>query len=198
VAAITFDDAYRSVIQYGHPLLRRRGLRATIFTCSDLVGTAGRYQHDAACPVRDLLDVMDWEEHRRVLDDGWGIGGHTATHARLSECDSARLRYELETPIAALEQRLGVRAPTMSWPFGSRADITAEALKVIAASGYSACFSSYFGENVDAEARFEIRRIDLGGDHPALAWKCWMHGFELKSGRRWLRRLGLGTPDSGS
>ena len=198
VAAITFDDAYRSVFRCAFPLLKARGMPAAIFTCTDLVGTTGRYQHDAMCPVRELLDVMDWDEHRRVLEAGWLIGGHTATHARLSECDTERLHYELEAPLEALSQHLGLRAPTMSWPFGSRNDITPEALRMIADCGYSACFSSYFGENFEGGELFEVRRIDLGGDHPSIAWKSWMHGFELRSGRRWLAMLGLAAPASGS
>jgi peptidoglycan/xylan/chitin deacetylase (PgdA/CDA1 family) len=36
---LTFDDGYRSVFQHAYPLLRERGLSATVYLVSDVVGT---------------------------------------------------------------------------------------------------------------------------------------------------------------
>jgi len=39
LAAITFDDGYRDVFDYGFPLLKRKGIPAGVFVVTDLVGT---------------------------------------------------------------------------------------------------------------------------------------------------------------
>jgi len=46
VAAITFDDGYQDVYEHAFPVLRRKGIPATVFVVSDLVGTTFWQVHD--------------------------------------------------------------------------------------------------------------------------------------------------------
>jgi len=45
-AAVTFDDGYADFFDYAYPLLRRKGIPATIFVVTDLVGTKRLQSHD--------------------------------------------------------------------------------------------------------------------------------------------------------
>lgn len=47
LAAVTFDDGYRDVYENAFPILQRKGIPATVFVVSDLVGTSRLYLHDA-------------------------------------------------------------------------------------------------------------------------------------------------------
>jgi peptidoglycan/xylan/chitin deacetylase (PgdA/CDA1 family) len=200
VAAITFDDGYRSVYTNALPIMKSEGLLGACFVSTDLVGTSRRFAHDANLPVVDLLEVMDWAELNALRAEGWEIGGHTATHARLSQCDGAMLKDELERPITVLQQRLGIEGPALAYPFGGREDITASALDFARRAGYSACMSDFGGENHPPVDLFDFRRIELGGDHPTLAWKTRVHGLDVGGVRRTdvqLRRIAkawLGAP----
>jgi peptidoglycan/xylan/chitin deacetylase (PgdA/CDA1 family) len=189
VAAITFDDGYRSVYTNALPLMRREGVVGACFVSTDFVSTAGRFPHDATLPLADMLEVMDWTELDALRAEGWEIGAHTATHARLSQCDSVTLRQELERPLAALRQRLGIEAPAFAYPFGGREDITASAVEAARHAGYSTCMSDFGGENRLPIDPFQIRRIELGGDHPTLAWKTRVHGLDVGAVRRQHARL---------
>jgi len=191
IAAVTFDDGYRSVLTAAKPILDRAGISAHCFVCTDHVGTEQRFPHDDDVPVREFLDVMSWDELRELQRAGWGIGAHTASHARLSECAGDALEYELRAPVDALHNRLGVERPVLAYPFGGREDISPEARTRVPHHGYVACLSDYGGENRPGDALFELCRIDIGGDHSGLAWKVMADGVSLRrladSARRRIR-----------
>jgi peptidoglycan/xylan/chitin deacetylase (PgdA/CDA1 family) len=46
VAAVTFDDGYQDFYRYAFPLLKRKGIPATVFVVTDLVGTSELLIHD--------------------------------------------------------------------------------------------------------------------------------------------------------
>ncbi len=180
VAVFTFDDAYRSVYREALPVMDAEGVVGCCFVTTGIVETEGRFEHDTGVEREDLWRVMTWEELARLQQRGWEIGGHSHTHPRLSAISAERLRGELETPLRVLRERLDIAAPIpMALPFGGAGDITVEGLAEVREAGYSACCSDYGGENVPPGDRFDIRRIELGGNHPTLAWKARSHGLDL-------------------
>src|SRR5579864_379815 len=46
IAAITFDDGYRDFYSHALPLLKKKGIPATVFVVTDLVGTTTAQTHD--------------------------------------------------------------------------------------------------------------------------------------------------------
>jgi peptidoglycan/xylan/chitin deacetylase (PgdA/CDA1 family) len=182
VAAITFDDGYRSVREPAGTIFRDLGVAgATCFLSTDLVGTDRRFAHDEGNPVAELLDVMSWDDVRALRAEGWTFGGHTATHARLSACPTPVRDRELTAPLDALRRELRLQSPTMSYPFGAPSDITEEGLGAIRRLGYRACLSNFGGENWGGTDPFRVARIDLGGDHDTIGWKTMAHGLRLTS-----------------
>jgi peptidoglycan/xylan/chitin deacetylase (PgdA/CDA1 family) len=188
VAAITFDDAYRSVIDVAAPIMARAGVTGCCFVTTEVVGPGRRFAHDDDSPVREYLDVMSWEEIAELRRAGWMIGAHTATHPRLAQCDAAALQREIAATIPVLRDRVGDSTFPFAYPFGGERDITPLGRHLVARLGYTACLSSYGGENVPAGDSYAMQRIDLGGDHSVLAWWVRVRGMDLGTWRpRWLR-----------
>jgi peptidoglycan/xylan/chitin deacetylase (PgdA/CDA1 family)/folate-dependent phosphoribosylglycinamide formyltransferase PurN len=183
-AVLTFDDGYRSVFETARPVLSRHGIQACCFVCTDVVGTTQRFAHDRESPVREHLDVMNWEELADLLACGWSVGSHTATHARLSTCENGVLQRELDEPRRALRDRLHIKADVLAYPFGSREDLSPHALSAAEESGYSTVFSNFNGENTTGDQSILLKRIDIGGDHEEVAWRTLIHGIDLG---RWKR-----------
>ncbi len=186
-AVLTFDDAYRSVYEIGAAMLAEFKLRGCCFATTDLVGTERWFPWDSDSPVRDFLSVMNWEELRELRRMGWTIGSHTATHPRLADCDDARLRHELEASLDALRTRLnlGSGSVPLAYPFGGPSDISDKGLRLVHEVGYRACCSNFGGENRPPVSSYDIRRIDIGGDHGTLAWKTRARGIALADWTRW-------------
>jgi len=192
VAVITFDDAYRSVLERAYPVLAAAGLPACCFVTTGLVGTDRRFAHDDENPARAFLDVMNWDELRTLRNAGWSFGGHTTNHPRLSTCAPDVVAQEIDAPLHALARELGAKDIPMSYPFGGPEDITPAAMAVIRGSGYAACFSNHGGENRGATDPFDLARIDLGGDHDTVGWKVMAHGVSLGAMRSaWTSVMGL-------
>ncbi|MGH2928033.1 MAG: polysaccharide deacetylase family protein, partial [Solirubrobacteraceae bacterium] len=121
--AVTFDDACRSVLEHGGPILRRLGVPATLFVPTAYIGAAEPMAwpgvaHWLDTPHRDELLPLDWSEITSLQAAGWEIGSHTRTHPRLTGLDDARLAEELAGSRAEIEARLGRACGSLAYPFG--------------------------------------------------------------------------------
>lgn len=187
VAAITFDDAYRSVVDEAAPVLAAAGVTGAVFVSTGVVGREARFAHDDSSRVRPHLPPMEWRDLDALHAAGWSIGAHTITHPRLSRCDGPTLERELGEPITLIAERFGPNAVPFAYPFGGTEDITAFARRLVEGVGYSVCLSDFGGENIPPGDPFRMRRIELGGDHATLAWRVRVQGLDLQNWRpRWL------------
>jgi peptidoglycan/xylan/chitin deacetylase (PgdA/CDA1 family) len=126
---LTFDDGYRSFLEYAHPILRELGFTATLFIYTDYVA-AGR-------------NSLTWEEIKRLEGEGFDIGAHSKTHDNLrrkvGEADAAyarRLQGELSQ--ALFQRHLGRSLPAIAYPFGATDD---EVIQKAREAGYLAAFT---------------------------------------------------------
>lgn len=104
--AITFDDGFLENYTKAHPLLKARGIPATMFACSDWVmnsdGTSGW------CSPAQLLQLQN---------EGWEIGAHSKTHPNLSQLTDQGVDDEARLSKEALESA-GLKISTFALPFG--------------------------------------------------------------------------------
>lgn len=138
--AITFDDALRSVIEAGLPVLQEAGFPATVFAPTDYVGSERPMSWPgiedwAQGAHRGELTPMSWSELGALAELGWEIGSHTCSHPRLTELGGSQLDSELLDSRLTIERRLGAPCRSLAYPFGAHDD------RVVAAAeraGYTA------------------------------------------------------------
>ena len=140
VLAVTFDDAYASILRCGLPVLERLAVPATVFVPTDAAAEAGtmawsELRQWVGGEHQDELRCMSWEELRCLARQGWEIGSHTCSHPHLTELGPARLAEELRDSRVACEEEVQQPCATLAYPFGS---YDATVLEAVAAAGYSA------------------------------------------------------------
>jgi peptidoglycan/xylan/chitin deacetylase (PgdA/CDA1 family) len=138
--AITFDDAYRSVIELALPILSQAGFPATVFAPTDFVGTEEPMAWPGIDQWRDSehreeLVPMSWEELDSLARAGWEIGSHTRSHPRLPTLGSAALDAELQGSRQEIERHLGRPCHSLSYPYGDHDQHVVEAAR---RAGYAA------------------------------------------------------------
>jgi peptidoglycan/xylan/chitin deacetylase (PgdA/CDA1 family) len=138
--AVTFDDAFRSVVEHALPILSSLGLPGTVFVPTSFAGSeapmawpgieewlGGRHEWE--------LVPASWDELRLLADAGWEIGSHTRSHPRLPQLDDLRLAEELEGSKRDCEDRLGLPCRSLAYPFG---DVDTRVARAAQAAGYQA------------------------------------------------------------
>jgi peptidoglycan/xylan/chitin deacetylase (PgdA/CDA1 family) len=137
--AVTFDDAYRSVLERALPIMERLGVPGTVFVPTDFAGRPEPMAWDGVDqwlggPHEPELVPLGWEELRGLAAAGWEVGSHTCSHPRLTSVDDDRLRRELSDSRAACEEGMGAPCRSVAYPYG---DVDARVVEATRAAGYA-------------------------------------------------------------
>jgi peptidoglycan/xylan/chitin deacetylase (PgdA/CDA1 family) len=132
--AVTFDDGFLSVLELGLPILERLELPGTVFAVSDFASDGAPLKWDgidhwAGGPFDSELRSLSWEQLGQLIDRGWEIGSHTASHPRLTTLSPALLTEELTSSRQALETGLGHPAESIAYPYGDTDERVATAAR---------------------------------------------------------------------
>ena len=127
---LTFDDGYRSFVQYARPILKDYGFGATLFVYSDFIGGGS---------------ALSWQDLRTLSEQGFDVQAHSKSHQNLrrkeGESEAAyakRIEAELAFPATLFKKHLGRSSDVLAYPFGEMDD---ELLPYVAKYGYSAAFT---------------------------------------------------------
>ena len=121
--AVTFDDAYLSVLARARPILDRLGLPATVFVPTDWPARGEPMRWPGidqwmGGEFEPELRPLTWEQLGELHAHGWEIGSHTRSHPRLTTLADAALDEELGGSRAECERRLGRPCLTLAYPYG--------------------------------------------------------------------------------
>jgi peptidoglycan/xylan/chitin deacetylase (PgdA/CDA1 family) len=138
VVAVTFDDAYRSVLEVGLPLLERLGWPATVFVPTRFPGSDGPMRWPGidqwiGGPQEGDMRCLSWEELRGLADGGWEVGSHTRSHPRLTQLGDDDLREELTGSRADCEGAMDRPCTSIAYPYG---DYDARVVEAAGEAGY--------------------------------------------------------------
>jgi peptidoglycan/xylan/chitin deacetylase (PgdA/CDA1 family) len=174
---LTFDDGYTSLLDGALPVTAPRGIPAVVFVVSGQLGGSNRWDAERGAVELPLLDV---DQLRRLVGEGWSLSVHTATHPHLTQQDAAGLDRELVQSLRDLRATGLPIEPVLAFPFGEHDVRVRSATR---RAGYTAAFA------------LEGPRGPGGGATPGRGSRCgaaparrawWRRSFGRR-GHRWPR-----------
>lgn len=188
--AITFDDAYRSVIELALPIMRRLEMPGTVYVPTDYAGGPrsmcwpGIERWHGTADESELTP-MAWDELGQLADTGWEIGSHSGSHPHLTRVDDAALESELERSRTECRERLGRPCRTIAYPYG---DVDRRVIEAAKRAGYSAG-ASIVPVPFRPLSAFSWPRtgVYLDDDERRFQFKITLHGRRLHGSDAWRR-----------
>lgn len=116
--AVTFDDAYQSVLQNALPILRARKIPATIFVPT---GCMGRKPAWITNPNHSYANetVLTEEQLKSLPADLVTIGSHTVSHININNADERMIIREIVDSKNTLEKLLHKKITLFAAPYAT-------------------------------------------------------------------------------
>src|SRR5262245_4493838 len=147
---LTFDDGYKSFVQYARPILKDYGFGATLFVYSDFIGAG---------------TALSWQELRTLSEQGFDVQAHSKTHQNLrrkeGESETAyarRIEAELGFPLTLFKKNLPRPVDALAYPYGEMDD---ELIQYVTKYGYAVAFTVRRQSNAAFVSPLKISRSQI-------------------------------------
>lgn len=152
---LTFDDGYKDNHDILLPLLEKYDMKAVIYLVSD--STYNKWDVDFDANPEKRYELMNETEINKLIKSGRiEFGGHTTTHKNLTKLSKEDLLVELENDKKKLEEKIGKKATSFAYPYGS---VNEEIKEAISELGYDFGIACDTGSVDMAKDLFQIRRV---------------------------------------
>jgi len=154
---LTFDDGYLNFKRNAWPLLKRYGFSALVFVVTGEVGGSNRWD---SVKGNGSIPLLDWDDVRRLRDEGVEFGSHSVRHAHLTGLTHRDIIREATRSQIALEKALGRAVLPFAYPYGDTDEVVQH---WIGACGYTFGLSCLPGQATFWDPLLALPRIEIAG-----------------------------------
>lgn len=141
---ITFDDGYIDNYNNALPILKKYGMRATVFVIPGFTGVQANY--------------MNWDQLKEMEKNGISIQSHTLNHRALEELSDDEIRAELLNSKVLIEKNLGHPVDFLAYPTGTYNLHIAGIAKDV---GYKAAYTIKYGAVDKGSNIYALERVPI-------------------------------------
>ena len=138
---ITFDDGYVDNFTYAYPILKKYGLKATIFMVSEQIDKQGHLMGDQMAVMGDLVSIQS----------------HTADHRKLDSLSAEEIENEFSQSTEAIEKTTNKPVYAIAYPEGAYNDQIAS----LASKYFEYAVTTEFGKNTIHSDMYRLKRIPV-------------------------------------
>ena len=147
---LTIDDAFRSVYDVAHPMLKSYGFPYTVFVSSDGIDDG-------------ITDYMTWEQMRELAADGVTFANHGASHRSLIDPPEpnrydAWLAADIARGMRRLREELEPIEGVFAYPYG---EFNERATAALRDAGYRFAFGQHSGPVGPLSPALELPRFPI-------------------------------------
>lgn len=175
--ALTFDDGYRDNYRIAFPILKKFGLKATIFVVTGWMAENRAAATSADQPLthrqcQELADrgraadmALTWEEARKMEASGFiRIESHTHAHVKNLFRDPETLKSNLTLSQSTFLKQLGRTSSILCWPGGR---YSGQSLAIARGAGFSVFCTTRRGINIPGSDPERLKRVTVKDSGPA-------------------------------
>ncbi|MCK5271063.1 MAG: polysaccharide deacetylase family protein [Sedimentisphaerales bacterium] len=186
VVAISFDDAFVSILENALPSLEEFGFPASIAVPTANLAQPPQWDISAGSShVREI--VMSDKQIEEVDEDGFELISHTASHPKLTRISDSQLKHELEDSKKTLESITGCEVVAICYPHG---DYDARVCHAAQEAGYRLGFTMEPYRADESPGNFEIGRFSVSARDGLTKFRLKINGaYQMLRYLRMLKRI---------
>ena len=155
VAAITFDDGFRNVLENAAPVLDECSFTATNYFVANQVGGYNAWDQALGVARTPLMSVAELREWAAL---GHEVGAHTLDHVHLAEKPFDEARQQISRSKTILEDMVGREVINFCFPYGENSSIHREIAKE---AGFKTATTTVRGRARSTDDLFGLPRVTM-------------------------------------
>ena len=142
---ISVDDADSSFLEVGWPYFKKNNIPVTLFVTTGPI-------------VKNNKNYLNWDQIRKLKEEGVTIGAHSHTHAHMSDLNIKDVKAEIELSNKIFLKEIGEIPTLFAFPYG---ETNSEIIELIKDYKFKVAFGQHSGVINETSNMYYLPRFSL-------------------------------------